>query len=385
MHSPKLESQTPILDLLEPLPVPFPERRSNRSLYFWLTLLAFACVTGNAFVPFFLLWAVCIWWLKVAVHEFGHLLAGSAVGLRFNSVAIGSIWLVREEHSLKFRWKRQIFMGQVNMGLERLRRARRRLAILSLGGPIATIISALAALSLPIMFSSRLGDFAPGFVDFSIYAFVIVSVFSFVISLRPRFYGTVPNDILMAKILLTSPPEAKRIIATYALHLQIVNGVDQINVNRRWEALSRSGGSAPWTEYCQSWELYASTLHDNSQEAAAYLEKCLAASAILQEEQRDHLICEAAYFSAMQRKDVFKAEKWLARCSKESKIHIVQILRVRTAIELAKRNSSAAIAHCDKALHFLRSIPQGLRAREEESSWTSWRETIEQEHREVVV
>lgn len=377
-------SKTPILDLYQPLPVPIDQSYSNRSLYVWLTIALFAFATGDVIVPFFLLWAILIWWLKVAVHEFGHLLAAWLVGLRLESIAVGSVWLVREEGSFRFRWKRQYFMGQVNVGLDRLCRIRSRLIVVSLGGPVATLLSAIIVMGIPIFWSSEFGNFAPGFSDFSIYIFAIFSILSLCVNLYPRDYAGVPNDVLAAKILLTSSAKAKRMIATYALHMQTTKGVDPINLNRRWISLCRPTDSEPQAEYCKNWERYTLTLNDDPELAANYLEQCLAGSAILRNEQRDHLICEAAFFSASRRKSIANADKWFAKISDQAKLPLLQTLRVKTEIQRAKRNYSSALAYCDEALYFLRSFPRSSPARDHEASWTHWRQTIEHENAQAV-
>jgi len=76
-------SATPILDLLQPLPEQDSERITGRFAAPFLAVVAAIVMTENLttlLLPFgFLL----INFLTVALHEFGHLLAGWSMGLRF--------------------------------------------------------------------------------------------------------------------------------------------------------------------------------------------------------------------------------------------------------------------------------------------------------------
>src|SRR5258708_15971900 len=231
-------SVTPILDCLAPMPTPLYERKSRRALYFSMTLAVFTLVTRSYGFAIFVVWIVFIWFIKVAIHEVGHVLAGWFAGMRFESVAIGSVWLAREEGKIKIRFKRHALGGQANMSIMRLRRVRRQLVILTLGGPIATLLATLAVATLVIPFGSRWGNSVSGMFDASIYIFMTFSLYYLCLGLIPATYGAFPNDGLILKYLLTSPAQSKRMISAHALHLQISQAVDPLNLNRRWFSLT---------------------------------------------------------------------------------------------------------------------------------------------------
>jgi len=114
-----------------------------------MTLAVFTLVTRSyGFAIFDCSWIVFIWFIKVAIHEVGHVLAGWFAGMRFESVAIGSVWLTREEGKMKICFKRHVLGDRANMSIMRLRRVRRQLVILTLGGPIATLLATLAVATL---------------------------------------------------------------------------------------------------------------------------------------------------------------------------------------------------------------------------------------------
>jgi hypothetical protein len=377
MSTTQPSSSTPILDLREPLPRPAYERRSSGLLHLFLALGLFAMATGNLAVPFLFLWITLIWWIGTFLHECGHLFAGWLAGMRFESVSIGSLRLVREAPGLRIRFARHQLLGQASMSLDRLRRVRRKLILCTAGGPAATLLSALTVLGVVITFGSRLGGFAPGLFDLSVYVFVLCSFFTFLVGLRPARYGTFPNDALILKTLLTCKSEAKRLIASHALQLQLRKGVDPVNLNRRWRALACPSGDGGEATYEEDWRKYESAMSAKSDLAAVYLESCLAASAILHPEQRDHLICEAAFFNAKEKQNAVNAEKWFTVISSPGKVHALSVLRVQSAIQFAKHNYSEAAAKCEEALRFLENFPPGAPARDHLPSWRDWRREIE--------
>src|SRR5207249_799617 len=124
-----------------------------------------------------------------------------------------------------------------------------------------------------------------------------------------------PNDALLLKMLLTSRRDVKQLLASYAIAMQNRNGVDEINMNLRWAELTHGPGTASQRQYFANWRSYRHQIGSDPSEPAKDLEKCLASSAMLTSEQRDHLVLEAAYFTAEHRGDSSKADVWLKRVS----------------------------------------------------------------------
>ena len=86
-------------------------------------------------------WAF-VFTFAILVHELGHLVAGWAVGFRFNSFSVGLFLLHSEYGALKMRLVRGLpFLGMAAMHIKGVRRMRRRLLIMTIAGPGANLLS----------------------------------------------------------------------------------------------------------------------------------------------------------------------------------------------------------------------------------------------------
>lgn len=366
--------ETPILDLLRPLPKPLHPRPRRTLTYSLLAIAIIGLVSNNFGLLTFYASLVFVFALVIATHELGHLAAGWLVGLRFVSVAIGSLSLVREEGRARVRFKRSVFWGLAGMSLVRLPGARKKLIVYVLGGPLASLACGLGTIALAPILDPHLGNMSSAM--YSLFAYL--SLFIFFIGLFPAKIGNLyPNDALLLKMLVTSHPGARQLLASYAVRMQHRNGVDPININRRWTELAFSLGAAAHREYFANWRSYQSNADNNPVGAAESIEKCLAGSAILSEEERNHLVAETTWFAARYRKDPAKADTWFKRIRNTSELHPLMALRVKIAIDSTNGNYSEALQACGKALLFLSQFPQGTRARALEPAWQAWRRELE--------
>ncbi len=139
-------STTPILDLVKPLPKPQGDGLTLRNLVLPLLLVALAVLTGHSALLMVALGLLLISFLLTAVHELGHLIAGLSVGLQFEAVEVGPLRIERESGRWKLRTRHHLLTGFTFMSLDKIRRVRRRLIVLILGGPTASLLSGVAAL-----------------------------------------------------------------------------------------------------------------------------------------------------------------------------------------------------------------------------------------------
>ena len=84
-------SIAPILDLLEPFPKPHDRVVTGMFATPFLGLISLIVVTENQSFLIVPLGFLVITFLTIAVHEFGHLLAGWWVGFQFRGVEIGPV------------------------------------------------------------------------------------------------------------------------------------------------------------------------------------------------------------------------------------------------------------------------------------------------------
>ena len=366
--------------MLAPLPKPLHGKPSNRFLYAFLSAALFALITSNYPMLFFSACVVFVFFSVVAVHELGHLVAGWLVALRFQSVSVGSLWFIRENRRFRIQFKRQRLFGQTNMALDRLRRVRKRMILFTAGGPIATVLGAILTLCSAGFVDSRTNSLITSMYDL----FVYLSFFIVFLGLLPLRYANFPSDALMLKWLLTSVDGTKHLIASHALEMQKRNGVDPMDLNARWVGLAFMRGFSAQAQYAADWRGYTAASANDPAGAATWLEKCLAGSSVLNSEQRDHLIAEAAYFAAWQRKDSPKAEAWLGRVAKPENIHRLEQLRIEVALAAARDRYLEALEYCQEGIRFLERFPVGTPARMQEAVWRTWLQHIEKLQSETV-
>ena len=371
---PILVSETPILDLQEPPPKPRSQKPIHAFVYSLLIVATFGLITSNYPVVVFSASFLFTLLLVIAAHEFGHLVGGWSAGLRFVSVSVGSLCLVLEKSRLRAYFKRSRLWGQANMSLVRLPNARKKLVAFVIGGPLASLSCGLGALALAPTLSPHQGELASAMYG----VFAYLSLLTFLTGLFPTTIGDAnPNDALLLKMLLTSRQGVKQLLASYALAMQQRNGVDSINLNRRWAKLAYTVGTKAHQLYFADWRDYQAQLQSQLSEAPRSLEKCLAASATLLPKQRDHLFAEAAYFTAKYRKNTSKAETWLKRVADLNNLHTLTLLRVKIAILSTAGNYEEALQACDRGLVFLSDVSSGTWAKNTALEWQNWRRDLE--------
>jgi tetratricopeptide (TPR) repeat protein len=179
--------------------------------YFWWTLLTFG-VLGLTLTLAYPRLAVGCWFLNAGfallagladtiLHEAGHALSGTAVGMRIFSIDIGSGVTVCELKRWGFRWRfHAILFGGMVIGLPRTLRAYRiRQAIFILGGPLANAVLAVFAWRFTflddLLDTTRFSGFMP------MRMLLLANSVSLLLSLWPREFtsraGKLANDGLL--------------------------------------------------------------------------------------------------------------------------------------------------------------------------------------------
>lgn len=309
-------SATPILDLLHPLPMPDTERVNGRFATPFLLVVGAIAMTENLSslsIPFgFLL----INFLTIAIHEFGHLIAGWCVGLRFKGVRIDPFRIRIDSGQWKFRIRPKLFGGFAFMSLDRVRRVRRRLVAYVAGGPAASIVCGAAAAVAGEIGVARQYDSAwPTFLEF----FGVWSLVIGCVSLFPFRVGRYANDGMLLRALLFWKPEATQLIASYALSTIKGDKPFPPDYVHRWFRLAGARTKLQDQNYLENWLAFEGA--QDHEIAAQSLERCLADSARMDDDQRDKLIVEAAVFTAWHRHDAVKAEIWSKRIQLPDRLH----------------------------------------------------------------
>jgi hypothetical protein len=162
----------------------------------------------------------------IAVHEAGHLVAGWAVGFRFHSVRVRCFHLERDGRCLRLRW---IWMpdaprrigGFAQMSPRGEGGLRPRLAVFCAGGPVASLLFALALL-VPACQLAGL-DASPGSsashagLIFWLSLIGSLSLLGFLLSLAPRIHEGWQTDGAALLALLGGGPQADLFCLTYEI------------------------------------------------------------------------------------------------------------------------------------------------------------------------
>jgi hypothetical protein len=365
-------SVTPILDLLEPLPQPHDRVVTGKLATPFLIFVAAIVVTENfsfLIVPFGFL---VISFLTIAIHEFGHLLAGLCVGLRFRGVEIGPVSARRIKGKWSFRLRPRLYRGQAEMTLDRIRKVRRRLVVGILGGPVISYLIGIAAFVTGERF--RMSDTFgwTTFLDF----LGVFSVLTGIMSTIPFSASLGGNDAFLVRQLLGSKKTATPMIA--ALALNCVRRASPIipEYHERWLRLVCAGAHPLVSSYYRDWNLYRNT--EDPAAAAECLERLLKSSSPFDEEIRNHLIAEATYFAAWKRDNLAQARTWHQRIAHLEWLDCLAFSRLEIAILAAEKKYDDALAKCDATTAFLRENLRGPVSRETETWWFNWRNQIQE-------
>jgi len=155
--------------------------------------------------------------LVTAVHEAGHVLAGWAVGFRFYAVRVRRAQIERDGGRLRLRWIRARDIRPESRGFARLLprdsyHLRPRLAVVFAGGPVASLLFALAlflpAYQLQLRDASQ--DSGPGHATLILWLAIVagLSFLGFLLNLVPRGQGGSVSDGATLLVLLRGGPPA---------------------------------------------------------------------------------------------------------------------------------------------------------------------------------
>lgn len=167
--------------------------------------------------------ALVVMLLVIALHEAGHLLGGRLAGFRAMLFIVGPLRLERTADGWHARLNRELgaWGGMVSSIPEDDRDLRRRMLRLVAGGPVASLVGALAAALLWLATSDANGgrppDLARHFANQALALFAIGSLGIGVVTLIPARTGGFATDGAQILKLARGGPEAERTLATLSL------------------------------------------------------------------------------------------------------------------------------------------------------------------------
>jgi hypothetical protein len=361
-----------MLDLLEPLPQPHDRVVTGKLATPFLIFVTAIILTENLsflIVPFGFL---AISFLTIAIHEFGHLLAGWCVGLRFHGVEMGPVTAKCIRGKWSFRLRPRLYRGQAQMSLDRIRRIRQRLAIYTLGGPLISYMFGITAFVIGETF--RMSDMLgwTTFLDF----LGFFSPLTGILSTIPFSTSMGGNDAYLLRQLLSSRRTATPMIAAFALNYVLKASPIVPEYYERWFQLTCADTHPLTKNYYQDWNSYRAAEDTNT--TAKDLERLLRSYSSLDEEIRNYLIAEAAYFTAWKWDNLAKGREWHKRIPHLEWLDCVARARVEIAVLAAEKKYTDALAKCEATVQFLLENVRGPVSRKTVTQWLDWNKQIQE-------
>ncbi len=323
-----------------------------------------------------LLW-VAAFTLAIVIHEFGHVLAGWALGFRFSFISVGPFSLRVEHGVLKIRIRRDMpALGYAGMNVCQVRRLRSRLLIYIAAGPAANLISIpvivpLVNYAFPWPSNTWVAALAARFAG--------ISLLSALLSLVPFGFGSmVSSDGSRILMLATSRERARRWLNIIAIGGQQRNGVRPKEWRRTWLKAASSLRDESLDEFSANWLAYISAnARKDAASADAHLERCLELVPLLRPTARDLVAQEAAVYTAWFRNDPGQADKWFAQVKKPKLMTTTQQLRAGIALQCAHGDFVGALDSWQKGFVFIQKLPIGPQQASLMESWQEWRIKIQ--------
>lgn len=364
-------SPTPILDLIEPLPKPADQIVTGKFAFPFLTFAAIAVVNQNYSLLVILLSFLPALLLAVAIHECGHLIFGWCAGLAFRGVEIGPFCLLRIRRKWFLRVRPRIYIGGAHMVLRRIRRIRHQLVTCTLGGPATSYGFAVLAFTVGEICRPSDNYGWTTFLEFSAFLSLIIALFS-TFPYRTRLGG---NDAYLLRQLLASKADCVHMIAAHAAFFAATVEPIPPPYFERWWKLASLHFEAGYSPFYVGWNAYREA--KDPAIAASHLEQLLRSSGRLDVQTRNHLVAEAAFFTAHNRSSVGHCSVWLRRTRHQDWLDPLSRIRLDVALAESRQESAKALGICDSGLALIRANLNGPHSVKIESEWVDWKRQIE--------
>lgn len=302
----------------------------------------------------------------IAVHEAGHVLAGSFVGFRFRYVSVGSMEMDRS-----FRFSRRASVENAGLGRAVFFPAEMKNRPLGcmgmiLAGPMANLISGCFVLALPFQKSIMVG------------AFVAASFYVGTVNMLPFYTRTGMSDGLRILSILFKRRSHECTLALAQLCDQIKAGVEPEALSPMLiEEATAVPGRSLLTVVAYSIAYSRAYYQKDDALAADYLESCLASSGWATPAFRNALMADAAIFQAERRHCVDLSEQWLADVPIDgtTKSHR---LRAEGAILQARGDLQAALLKITECIKDAEGILDELKRQRSVAKLNQWKDEVEQ-------
>jgi hypothetical protein len=280
--------------------------------------------------------------VTITFHEVGHLGAGILARFRFVLMIVGPLLITRQEDGLCLGYSGKAFFlgGAVSAPTDDVH-LRRRLALMVVGGPLATAL--LLALAYLLMCALR--DIPiPARLAGGLAVLVLSSGFMLGVSIWPARVQGLTTDGAKLLTLLKGGPEAERMTAVFAMTGVSAAGQRPRDRNPVWLQRAVACTDDSYEEAAAYYYVYFQALDVGEPErAAAYLDRTLSLWRNTSPLMRVHHFLEAAYFEGRYGRNGATARAWLELAGKGGFLVEEQTrLRAEAAVLLAEGEPEAA-------------------------------------------
>lgn len=308
--------------------------------------------------------------LVIAVHELGHVLAGRLVGFRFQALTVGPLMWEREAGRIRFRWNRNLnaYGGLALCIPPDSHRLVARFIGFTAGGPLASVLLALAG-GLGYRYGVPAGpSFANYVLEFFWLMCLTLSALIALITLVPMRSGGFLSDGARMLQLLRGGPKAFVDVVCLRVIAQSFSGTRPRDIDPQplLEAVAQPL-SSHFTVYLHGF-LYLHYLDKGLVEKAGeHLDHYTSGVAEVPKGYQSVIYLENVWFEALYRKDAAAARKYWEQVVAGAFIPKTQVHRAAAALAFAEGDHSGAVKKVEEALLELpRSMDKGAAVAERE-------------------
>ena len=303
------------------------------------------------------------YYVTIAVHEAGHVLAGALAGYRFSLAMAGPFRLVREANRLRLSVEsdRVLHFSGWTFSLPPPRGDWwwRRLLFVA-GGPAATLLQ--VTLGYGLLFALR-GKTINFWLENVLSSFTFLGLFILPFTIVPLRFAGVRNDAASLLFHLRGGERLERQRLLHYLVAASVSGTRPRDLEAAWLARARQPADGTDEELSASWLSYFHALDEGDVAAAGrFLDRVLAILETRPPPQRQAIFyLEAAFFEA-RHGDPAVARAWLDGVPPRDPTYPFAVefhqayLRAAAAVLLTEGKASAAAAHARHSLSLLARV-----------------------------
>jgi hypothetical protein len=317
--------------------------------------LAASTVTAPVMITLAILFIPAFFFV-IALHEGGHALAGVWMNFDFRMYVVGPFLWDKEQSGWKFKWNKNVNTsgGLVICIPTGTHDVSKRFSIYAAGGPVASVLTALAAYGI-YLFCLQL-ELVSTIGQIITYLWMVIAFLStaiFVITSIPLHAGGFSSDGARIIRFLRGGDTARFEVLLLKMIGSSMAGSRpaQLNMDELKEAQALAIKlDAPMKVYIHYFFYQAAFDRHEFDQAEIYLNEYIEQADSVPEGMRGNVWIEAAFFYAFVKKDLTKAVEYFNQYKLSALIPVAMVYATQAAIAIIKNELTEAVVLIDKAL-----------------------------------